>query len=485
MGGFAFRTTAKEKEPEYIRDSPNLVLSRIGLNFMIDQDVGALPYLAEDDIRDMGKADALTKCIVCFQAFFIIVQSIARYAKTYPVSLLELNTVGHCICALLMYLFWFRKPKDVKLQTFLNFDGADNFAAFLYFGSAFRDSICPNAPDAVNFLYGRHAGDQSDKAEREDALLTPLNLTDPQRLTMVLLIKRFENMIKELKGLNPRLCRQTNNPSNMTYMSLGQHDLLRTSDPLRKRCFGILLDAETLRLRWDRLLSKKSVFCLEEHPNRKSMTFIPTKWLRRGRKTFQYSLEGPAYDVSQASTPPLNLDDVAMRRLKMVLDFMETHLDLVKQLCVVDSEKSSFPEALFNVGNGVVLEAPNWPTQVGFRGWSAAPQSGVSVITVLYGGFHLLALCEVNTFPTHLERYLWMASCACLASTGFVIAIYSLTREAWRRHVAKKSAIDTTNSTHRHDSVWHARWLHSMRNFVDMLLSKSPRQIFFPRQTDD
>jgi hypothetical protein len=78
MGGFAFRTTPKAEGFKYVRESPNLVPSRIGLNFMIDPSIGALPYLADDDIRNMGKTDALNKCIVCFQAFFIIIQSIAR-----------------------------------------------------------------------------------------------------------------------------------------------------------------------------------------------------------------------------------------------------------------------------------------------------------------------------------------------------------------------------------------------------------------------
>ena len=31
----------------------------------------------------------------------------------YPVSLLELNTLGHAACALLIYLCWWEKPVDI------------------------------------------------------------------------------------------------------------------------------------------------------------------------------------------------------------------------------------------------------------------------------------------------------------------------------------------------------------------------------------
>jgi hypothetical protein len=102
------------------------------------------------------------------------------------------------LCSL--YVFWFRKPKDVKLQTFLDLSGADNFAAFLYFGSMFRDSICPIAPNAVNFLYGHGAIEHQEKSAKEDVLSMPLDLTDPRQLMMVSLIKRFEAMTKGLEG---------------------------------------------------------------------------------------------------------------------------------------------------------------------------------------------------------------------------------------------------------------------------------------------
>ena len=39
----------------------------------------------------------------------------------YPVSLLELNTFGHAISALLIYFCWWEKPLDISDGTFFEF----------------------------------------------------------------------------------------------------------------------------------------------------------------------------------------------------------------------------------------------------------------------------------------------------------------------------------------------------------------------------
>ncbi len=38
-------------------------------------------------------------------------------AQRIPISLLELNTFGHAICALLIYLLWWEKPFEVDIPT--------------------------------------------------------------------------------------------------------------------------------------------------------------------------------------------------------------------------------------------------------------------------------------------------------------------------------------------------------------------------------
>lgn len=59
-------------------------------------------------IQDKSKADVLAKGLVCFQVTWLMVQCIARSAYGYPLSLLEIRTSVHVVCALAMYIFWLK-----------------------------------------------------------------------------------------------------------------------------------------------------------------------------------------------------------------------------------------------------------------------------------------------------------------------------------------------------------------------------------------
>ena len=56
-------------------------------------------------------------------------QCAARKAQNLPITLLELNTFGHAMCALLMYTFWFRKLKDVSHLSIIEGGNAKAYAA--------------------------------------------------------------------------------------------------------------------------------------------------------------------------------------------------------------------------------------------------------------------------------------------------------------------------------------------------------------------
>ena len=54
----------------------------------------------------------MAKAFVCFQAGWMVIQIIARKASGLPITLLEINTLGHVVCAVTMYLAWWHKPQD-------------------------------------------------------------------------------------------------------------------------------------------------------------------------------------------------------------------------------------------------------------------------------------------------------------------------------------------------------------------------------------
>lgn len=48
----------------------------------------------------------------------IVLKASARKATGLPLSLLEIHTLVHAFCALIMYMFWFKKPVGVRDPTF-------------------------------------------------------------------------------------------------------------------------------------------------------------------------------------------------------------------------------------------------------------------------------------------------------------------------------------------------------------------------------
>ncbi|KAI5803608.1 hypothetical protein DFH27DRAFT_652746 [Peziza echinospora] len=140
--------TKKLKKPKKDRHGPSKkrdVLTPHGLLFIarfmgalrkrIDADPEKLNETTEKDIKllaqlqyhvndippsalaDFSKVDFVARLIVCFQAFWMFVQVIGRLVQPLPVALLELHTGLHAVCAMVMYIVWWNKPKDVTITT--------------------------------------------------------------------------------------------------------------------------------------------------------------------------------------------------------------------------------------------------------------------------------------------------------------------------------------------------------------------------------
>jgi hypothetical protein len=115
MGGFVMDTNI-EDGIEYIPGSPRLTLTARGVKYLAENG-HELPYITEASIKDRSKADGLAKGLVCLQAIYMISQCASRLANELPLTPLEVNTLGHVLCALVMYMFWLRKPQDVRDPT--------------------------------------------------------------------------------------------------------------------------------------------------------------------------------------------------------------------------------------------------------------------------------------------------------------------------------------------------------------------------------
>ena len=102
-GGLAIESKAFPKEARLIiTPAGALELAKLRL----------LEPIPTDVIDDKTKADPITKLLVCIQAGWFILQSIARVSQSLPLTLIEIHVLAHVSVALTMYLFWFRKPYD-------------------------------------------------------------------------------------------------------------------------------------------------------------------------------------------------------------------------------------------------------------------------------------------------------------------------------------------------------------------------------------
>lgn len=111
MGGFAFDSALDNDGQEFLPGSPSLRFTSHAVHMMARFD--KLPDVSSAEISDKSKADGLAKALVCLQATWMLLQTVARLAAGLPITLLEINTIGHCFCALIIYLIWWNKPLHV------------------------------------------------------------------------------------------------------------------------------------------------------------------------------------------------------------------------------------------------------------------------------------------------------------------------------------------------------------------------------------
>ncbi|KAI5814468.1 hypothetical protein BZA77DRAFT_356730 [Pyronema omphalodes] len=84
-----------------------------GFEYLLDLGILESDCVDTATILDKGKADFLAKFLVCVQAAWMVLQCVLRKINSLPVTLIELNTLCHVICALVMYYFWWKKPLNI------------------------------------------------------------------------------------------------------------------------------------------------------------------------------------------------------------------------------------------------------------------------------------------------------------------------------------------------------------------------------------
>ncbi len=81
-----------------------------------DDDIRRLPNITIDEIRDKSKANALVKALAVMQVLWVCIEVLIRATRGLPISQLEVAVVAHSICAIITYLFYIPKPKDIAVS---------------------------------------------------------------------------------------------------------------------------------------------------------------------------------------------------------------------------------------------------------------------------------------------------------------------------------------------------------------------------------
>ena len=100
MGGFVVDVSD-------IHDTETRVpLNPKGVEFLAK--AGHFFEMSKNRIADRSKTNVLAQSLVCIQVTWMLVQCIARKSAGYLLTLLEIHTMVHVVCALLIYTFWWR-----------------------------------------------------------------------------------------------------------------------------------------------------------------------------------------------------------------------------------------------------------------------------------------------------------------------------------------------------------------------------------------
>ena len=132
MGGLVFDLPyTMDSDDNVSKDHfTRLTLTSRGLAFLAK--CGLLPEITVEEIVDKSKADSLSKFLSCLQALWMLVQVLGRVATNLPVTLIEVNTIAHVVCALITYLLWWHKPKHVSAPTRLQGDWVRPVCTYMY-----------------------------------------------------------------------------------------------------------------------------------------------------------------------------------------------------------------------------------------------------------------------------------------------------------------------------------------------------------------
>lgn len=372
MGGFVFDTQESfPAEPNpFATGIDRVSVTPKGIKLLAS--CGHLPSLSGEEIADKSKIDELGKVFACIQATWLVVQICTRLGLHLPVTLLEVSTASHVLCALVIYGLWWHKPRKVSEPTILRGAWTGPLAAFMMMSSQVgQDQMLPGfrmEGDSCEIsqlkFYAERVDEVSDLEEPCDRIDKPQERKH---------IRHFR--IRAKSGL-PQL-EQTNN----------DHELIEEGEDLQ---------SQLTRTRWQ--LACKAV---EQYPAVRQMLRHPVTDLDR------------RYHVALAAYPEMPEKFRKASHEEKASGSPDSWWECGSQHLVV-AVASNWPhDGLLRTTGGLVVGATLWIASIGFT-------------AVHIAAWHA-------DFPSGVEAWFWRSSALYIAFSGLLWASLHVLAETWAK----------------------------------------------------
>lgn len=382
-------------------------------------------------IQDKSKADILAKGLVCIQVLWVAGQVIERKVAGYPITLLEVHTLVHVVCALVMYGLWAQKPLNVQDPTMLTVGDAPGTFAFMletsqhHFTKTYR-----------GFEYPYSDGELRIKAAKEECPMALVNEVESQcvnvgetpqtlpRILPVAVIQDGEHVLVHISTYYYLSSRDKEGIEHHHPMGMPLYEYKPASkDPVVCTVYsGQVLSFP------DQGLSSKIGLQLPMF----SKNSHQSKGISSNISAFTYQ------DKSVGSSNWINVASLTkkdLRRLSLVSEWISkleargvTVRDMSfhhKENPQISLERIASLERIHESEPALRITVANWTTEGLWQDATPERMRFISVLCLLptaYGCVHLGTLDFI--FPTSIERLFWIISCIILIAGGAGMGVY-------------------------------------------------------------
>lgn len=352
-----------------------------------------LQPLSQEAIKDRSKADSIAKLLASVQAGYMALQLIGRAIDGLPVTELEVNTLGHVMCALIMFFFWMRKPLDVRDPVVIRGDWVAEVGTYWSMslnqcsagggggggGGAFEDSEAGILNHLMDIVSGRSTtSDSNEKSTIGEILQSSSGENTDKEISIPASVESKTREKRRQVRILDRwpLPSDQWEPDEVVLIVGGVHGS-QSVDELKDTILGY--DP------WSEIVTR--IYCSDAHPS-------------------EYR---PRRDES---------DRAGNARFELRLgieDLGRWHQAWQGRLRDADD-----PD------HNLIVRAKNWTRESihlnSRRAWLVTP--AIALATALYGGLHLLLWN--SHFPTSIERWLWRGCALIIAASGLAAVPFVL-----------------------------------------------------------